>query len=194
MHYRYSIRFLDIRKSNIVHSDRIWYPQKIRLVCKMRNLNDLDTVELYNYIYLYKFFWGNQSHFTKTETVFDSNIISYSLRVCSISCKKRDIFDYLVFTSINFRECFDKTGYLQQNPGSRKSLICLGSNRNKNVFSEKKTNMGLFSLASGSLFLHLTGFRKSVGVSRWFYKYFHKYLGKKIKRLKKRVQKGGKPW
>lgn len=70
--YKYSIRTLLIHKlSFIKNTYNIPRIVSLSLFFSLRKLEDIDTVEVYNYLYLFKFFFGRCAFLTRCKSYFN---------------------------------------------------------------------------------------------------------------------------
>jgi len=69
--YKYTIRFLLLHKLgydyNTYNLPKI---SKLILFFSLNKLEDIDSLEIYNYFYLFKYFFGQKAFLTKTKSYF----------------------------------------------------------------------------------------------------------------------------
>jgi hypothetical protein len=69
--YKYTLRFLFINKlGNIKNTLNIPKIKKLIYFFSLKNLEDIDSVQIYNNFYLFKFFLGRNAFFSKTKSFF----------------------------------------------------------------------------------------------------------------------------
>lgn len=69
--YKYSIRNVIIRKNNlIINSYKVPKISKINYFFRINKLEDLDDVQIYNYLYFFKFFFGRRGTLMKYKSNF----------------------------------------------------------------------------------------------------------------------------
>ena len=64
--YKYVIRYILINKLNIDNTYEIPRFKELKFYFNLSKLEDINEVQLYNYFYLIKFFFGRNSFFSKT--------------------------------------------------------------------------------------------------------------------------------
>lgn len=70
--YKYSIRTLLISKySNIQNYLNIPFISKILLTFPLKHLEDIDEAQVYNYLYLFKFFFGRRAFLTRSKSFYN---------------------------------------------------------------------------------------------------------------------------
>ena len=108
-------------------------------------IEDLDSIEIYNYLYLFKQFFGRKAFLSKIKTQFKLGKWYYNFNINLILNKSKDIYTLLFFFSnnilINIDKSLIKKGFL-----SKKLNIFYFIIQDINIFSEIKTNLGLFNL------------------------------------------------
>lgn len=73
--YKYLIRFINIHKLNIfTNTYSVIFLKKIIMHFFVINLEDLDNIQSYNYIYFFKFFFGRKAYLTKLKSRFSLGI------------------------------------------------------------------------------------------------------------------------
>lgn len=70
--YRYSVRTLSISKySNIQNYLSMPFISKILSTFPLKHLEDVDEVQVYNYLYLFKFFLGRRASPTRSKSLYN---------------------------------------------------------------------------------------------------------------------------
>jgi len=71
MFYKNSVRsILRFKSKNLYNINHIASLEKILLYFPVNKIDDIDDVQIYNYIYLYKFFFGRRAFLTKYKSFF----------------------------------------------------------------------------------------------------------------------------
>ena len=142
--YNNVIRFILLHKD--LSNNNYLIPNLCKVICyfPLKNLEDLDDVRVYNYFYLFKFFIGFRAFFTGYKCIQGFGQTTYDFRV-QIVLKKNDIFPLLSFFVNDIFPVLDADYYsvnlIKGNLISYHFLL-----KDMNIFSEKKTNLGLFNL------------------------------------------------
>lgn len=124
-------------------------PKLIKIIYTFRlyKIEDLDDVQIYNYLYYFKFFFGGIGYLTKYKSYFNLGVWTYILRVRMCINKSMWIYDniYLLFDEylINIDRNAITSGY--QTKLSKIYNIII---KDLNTFSDRKTNIGLFNLST----------------------------------------------
>lgn len=70
--YKYTLRSLLVYKSfGLTNTYSIPYVYKFLCFFSMRSIEDVDQVQIYNYSYLYKFFFGKRVFLTRQKSFFN---------------------------------------------------------------------------------------------------------------------------
>jgi hypothetical protein len=141
--YKYVLRFVLIQQYGFFFNTfQIPFLKNLLIFFSINDLEDLDDARSFNYFYLFKFFFGNKSFFTRFRSFFSLGKTYYSFNIQSFFSGRFCFFplfflinDLLALTNSNhykiFYLAFDSVSF---------SFFDL------NLFLEKKTNVGLFSL------------------------------------------------
>lgn len=146
-YYKYNLRFILINKFSLININEIPNFKKLLLFFSVQKLEDLSRSDIYNYAYLFKFFFGFRAFLSNYKSYFSLGNWSYSLKVSVIVGKKLFLFNTL---SILINDFFFKV----DSNLLKKGVYCSNKNifflvlKDMNIFSEKKTNLGLFNLHS----------------------------------------------
>jgi len=121
-------------------------PSLSKLICSfsLSKIDDCDDVQVYNYCYLFKFFFGRIAYLTRVKSFYNLGIWSYSFRVFIIF-QDKEIFNKLFFIINDLLYRLDNN-FINFGIFSIKLNIFYLSITDLNIFSEKKTNLGLFNL------------------------------------------------
>jgi hypothetical protein len=146
--YKNVFRFLSIHKCNFFsNSLQLPHLDYIYIYFSIFNNVDLDDVSSFNYFYLFKFFFGRKSFFSKITSRFHLGVTYFYFSIFSFFFNGFSFFGLCFFIN-------DLLGKSSSNFSSH-SIISLGLNFfvfrffDMNLFLEKKTNMGLFNLNHG---------------------------------------------
>lgn len=155
--YQHSIRSILVSKHpNIRNYSDIPTIPKITLSFPLKHLEDIDEVQVHNYLYLFKFFFGRRAFSTRTKSFYNSGKWTYSFSV-SLIIKRHDVYKIL-FTILNDIIRAVENNYIGYGTLSRDLKISYIILKDVTIFGEKKTNLGLFSLKSSlSTKLHCIG-------------------------------------
>jgi len=91
--YKYFYKFLvrNILLHNLFYRKGIANIAKLVLFFNVSKYSDLNVSEVYNYIYLFKYFFGRKAFITKIKSHFSLGKWAYSLKIM-IVVSKRDLF------------------------------------------------------------------------------------------------------
>ena len=153
--YKNSVKFLTLLKLNPKNCDAIYsspFISKLNFFFSLSKITDKDNVAIYNYFYLFKFFFGKNAFLSKYKSHFNLGVWYYSFKVFII-INKKEVYSILNFYFNDFLSILDKV-YFKYGVYSMKLNILYIVLKDLTIFSEKKTNMGLFNLED-SLNLHI---------------------------------------
>lgn len=144
--YKYSLRFLSINKFGFFFNTyNIPFINRIFLCFFLKRLEDIDEVQIYNNFYLFKFFFGTKAFYSKTKKFFSLGVWYYNFNVQLILNNQKDIYFLLYFffnnIIVNVEKNLCSFGLL-----NKKLNIFYFILRDINIYSELKTNMGLFNI------------------------------------------------
>ena len=143
--YKYVVRSILFNKlNNITNSYSIPYINKLVLFFSISKIEDIDHVRGYNYAYLFKFFFGKRVFLTRKRSFFNLGKWTYSFNV-SIILRNFSIYEQIFYLVNDLLPRIDRS-YLNFGIFSKDSKIFYLVIKDLNVFSEKKTNLGLFFL------------------------------------------------
>ena len=156
--YKYIARFILLHKSNcFFNTHELPLLRGLLFYFSISGLEDLDDVRTFNYFYIFRFFLGNKSFFTKFKSDFRLGHTFYSFHVQSFFSGRFCFFpvsflvnDVLSVININTYSYFCSG-----------SVFCM-SFYDLNFFLEKKNNLGLFNLKN---VLNCKLFFSSIGFS-----------------------------
>lgn len=144
--YKYTLRFLLMQKLNKnCNTYNIPNITKIILFFCLKKFEDLDNVEVYNYFYLFKYFLGKKAFLSKIKSQYSLGKWYYNFNVKIIIHKPKDIYVLLFFFINNIIKNIDNT-YINKGFLSKNLNIFFIIIKDMNIFSEIKTNLGLFNL------------------------------------------------
>jgi len=144
--YKYNIRYITILKYNGVFSIfAIPNIAKMLFCFNLKNLKDMDDVQSYNYFYVFRFFFGRCGYINNYRSSFKLGLWSYSFKIVLTFNNIQDIYYNLYYIGNDLLAFLDKSAkYIK--------LFSLANHiynlhiKDSNIFGEKKTNLGLFSL------------------------------------------------
>jgi len=143
--YVNSARRIILNKSNKLNNIyQLPEIKKIILFFPITKIEDIDSIQIYNYIYLFKFFFGRRAFVSKIKSFFNLGKWTYSFKICLI-IKHKDIYNKLFFI-INDLVPLVESNYRYYGLFSKHLKIFYLVIGDMNIFSEKKTNLGLFAL------------------------------------------------
>lgn len=155
-HYRYNLRNLLILKFNKLNNS-FMLPRlsKIILFFVIRKLDLLDQPKIYNYFYLVRFFFGKRAFINKYNSYFSLGKTYYNFDIVSIFTNI-DMYPAIYFFVNDVQPFVNlklaRNYYFRSN--SFFSLLFW----DLNVFTEKKTNIGLYDLCDPLQFkIYFTG-------------------------------------
>lgn len=157
--YKNTIRFLLIQKlSTIKNTYNIPKIQKIIYFFFFNKIEDLNDVELYNSFYLFKFFFGRKVFFTKTYSFYSLGKYYYNFNIQLILNKSFDIYLILYYLKNNIILNIDNTLIKK---GFISNKLYFTKLKDIKIFSEIKTNLGLFYLKNSiNINIYLLGCEK----------------------------------
>jgi len=141
-YYKYIVRFFFYNKSSYLSNlncfliPKFW---KVHLFFEILDLIDLDDPKIFNYFYLFRFFFGKKAFYSRYSTRFSLNVLYHNFLVNLVFTKKEIYFCINFFVNEIFPYLNKKN--LNINFSSNEVVIY-----DMAIFLEKKTNIGLFSL------------------------------------------------
>lgn len=142
--YKHLVRFILLHKTNAFRNTmEVPFLRSLVLFISLANVEYLEDSYFFNFIYLFRFFYGNRSFFSKFKSAFSLGRTYHSFTIQSFFFKRYSFFpilflvnDVLALTSrFNYHFFF-------KDPG-----VFLLQFFDMNLFLEKKTNVGLFNLS-----------------------------------------------
>jgi hypothetical protein len=141
-HYKHVCRFLLTQKLDIsLNVFTIPKVTKALLFFVVKNLVDLEDIQLSNYFYLLKFFLGKKAYFSKFKSTFSLNVLYHSFLV-QLSLKGKHLYFSIFFVTNEVFPFLGKTLLAVKNLKFYAQFSVL----DMNIFVEKKTNVGFFNL------------------------------------------------
>lgn len=144
--YKYITRSILLKKT-VYPKNSYMIPTIYKVVYSFRlfKIEDLDDVQIYNYLYFFKFFLGTRGFLTRLKSFSNLGVWTYSLKVCVISSKPRNLYNNLYKFVNEYIYFIDKNyliyQYMTKNCSIYKIIV-----KDLNFFSDRKTNIGLFNL------------------------------------------------
>lgn len=147
--YKYTLRNILMNKYKFNNTYSIPFLKELTMFIPLRKMEGntfMETREAYNYFYLFKFFFGYYSFINSFKSSFNVGLWTYSYNI-QLSVKKKNIFNVLFYLLNDVLYLVDKS-FLSSGIFSKDLNILYVNLRDLNLFSEKKTNLGLFNLNS----------------------------------------------
>lgn len=69
-HNKHIVRHIMMNKINIINTHAIPNISKLIFTFNLNRLDDIDDVQVYNYIYLFKFFFGKIAYLTRLRSYY----------------------------------------------------------------------------------------------------------------------------
>jgi len=162
--YKHLLRFILLHKTNSFRNTfAVPSLKSLVLFVSLANVEYLEDSYFFNFIYLFRFFYGNRSFFSKFKTSYSLGRTYHSFTIQSFFFKRQCFFP--IFFLIN--DVLAVTSKFNYHFFFKNSNVFMVQFFDMNLFLEKKTNIGLFNLSSFlnyKLFFSLRNFR--------FYKLF----------------------
>jgi hypothetical protein len=156
--YKNTFRYLLLNKLGYVNNHFVISKlAKLILFFSIKKLDDIDQIQLYNVFYLFKFFLGRNAFFTRINKVFTLGNWYYNFNIQLIVNSDKDSMNILFFF---FNNIFNnvESNLLKIGILSSKFNIYYFILKDYNVYSELKTNLGLFNIRSQlNMNLYFTG-------------------------------------
>lgn len=143
--YNCTLRFLLLHKLPLVKNIFV-LPCLRNLICffSIKGLEDLSDVRIYNYFYFFKFFFGHKAFFFSYKVNLGFGKTTYDFTI-QIALNKHDLFRNFFFISSDIIYCVDYN-YMDYCFYKASFFVFFIVIKDMNIFSEKKTNLGLFNL------------------------------------------------
>lgn len=143
--YNHLFRFLILHKLHLLNNV-FSLPYINSLICffSIKNLEDLNDVKIYNYFYFFKFFFGYKAFFFSYKANYGFGKTTYDFSI-QLVLNKRDLYRNFFFILNDIIYCMD-TNYFSYSFYKENFYVYFMSIKDMNIFSEKKTNLGLFNL------------------------------------------------
>lgn len=143
--YSYTIRQILVHKL-VLFKNRYDIPKinKLLYFFNLTKIEDLDDVQIYNYLYLFRYFFGKRAYLTRVKSFFNVGKWTYSLSVVLYYNSNKLYQNFFFFLN----DFYLKSELLFLNKGhfsyiDKKYFVIL---KDLTLFSERKTNLGLFYL------------------------------------------------
>lgn len=143
--YKYVTRFVLLNK--IFHANTYDLPRLKRLnfFFNLSKIEDLNDIQLYNYFYLIKFFFGRSSFFSKIKKYYLLGTWYYNFNVQLFINDNYMIYNLLYYLFNNIVVNVEKNLLYLAIKGEKINIFSLVI-KDKNIYSELKTNLGLFNI------------------------------------------------
>ena len=159
--YKYNIRHILINKlGHIKNEMNIPFIKKLIFLINIRNIENVDERQIYNYFYLFKFFLGRKTYITKNKKIYHLGKWYYSFNI-QIIINNKDIYSLLYYLYNNIINEIDKSlikSLFINKKIENKYIIFSIINEDNSIYNEYKTNYGLFYLKSPiKLYFYMVG-------------------------------------
>lgn len=140
--YTYLVRFLLIHKTDVFFSTfEVPLLRRLLFFFSVIDLSDLDDARVFNYYYLFRFFFGSKAFFTGFKTRFSLGRTFYSFNVVSFFSQRFSFFP-MNFLINDVLPIINKNNYGYYVDGFSFTMSFF----DMNLFLEKKNNLALFNL------------------------------------------------
>lgn len=159
--YKYNIRHILINKLGYIKNEmNIPFIKKLIFLINIRNIENVDERQIYNYFYLFKFFLGRKTYITKNKKIYHLGKWYYSFNI-QIIINNKDIYSLLYYLYNNIINEIDKSlikSLFINKKIENKYIVFSIINEDNSIYNEYKTNYGLFNLKSPiKLYFYMVG-------------------------------------
>ena len=160
--YKYNLRYILINKlGNLDSSFKIPYIKKLIFLINIKNIENIDERQIYNYFYLFKFFLGRKSYISKNKKIYHLGKWYYSFNI-QIIINNKDMFllFYYIYNNILYEidKSLIKLEFINKKKIENIYNIFYIVNEDNSIYNEYKTNFGLFYLKSPiKIYFYLMG-------------------------------------
>ena len=178
--YRFLIRRILIQKDMLFNNSSIIDLKKIIVFFSLKFIESFDLPENFNFFYFFRFFFGQTASVTKFKKNFKQGVSSFNYNI-QIVLDKHLVYSAFFFILNDVIPFVDKEFLFLQKKFfnlNRNHQYLFFSVKDVLIFSEKKSNIGLFDLNSPlnfKLFFNVTS-KKSVKLFLSNTKFFRFYL------------------
>lgn len=141
-HYLHLTRFLLNTRLGLANTYGIPFLSKLTLFFSLRDLTTLEDPSVYNYFYFFRFFLGRRAFVTGYRSYYSLRITYYSFDI-RISLGRRQAFFPLAFYVNDVHRFLSLRGAASYFTSPLCYLIRI---QDSNLFTERKTNLGLYNL------------------------------------------------
>jgi hypothetical protein len=143
--YKYVIRFILLNKINFINTFNLPKFKKLIFFFNLSKIEDLNDIQLYNYFYLIKFFFGRNSFFSKIKKYYLLGTWYYNFNIQLFIYDNQKILSLLYYLFNNIIVNVEKNLLYLSIKGKKINIFSLII-KDKNIYSELKTNLGLFNI------------------------------------------------
>lgn len=143
--YKYVTRNILINKLKIYNTYEIPKFKELKFYFNLSRLEDINEVQLYNYFYLIKFFFGRNSFFSKTNKFYLLGTWYNNFNV-QLIIKNNDLIIKMMYFLYNNLLINVEKNLLSKNIIGKNINIFSIIIKDLNIYSELKTNLGLFNI------------------------------------------------
>ena len=159
--YKNNLRYIYIYKCNdLINTYDIPNLKKLIILIPIKNIENIDERQIYNYFYLFKFFLGRKTYITKNKKIYHLGKWYYSFNI-QIIINNKDIYSLLYYLYNNIINEIDKSlikSLFINKKIENKYIIFSIINEDNSIYNEYKTNYGLFYLKSPiKLYFYMVG-------------------------------------
>lgn len=150
--YKYNLRHIFVNKlGNIKNHIKIPFIKKLIFLINIKNIENIDERQIYNYFYLFKFFLGRKAYVNKNKKVYHLGKWYYSFNI-QIIINNKDMYWLLYYIYNNILYEIDKSllklEFINKKKIEKIYTIFYLINEDNSIYNEYKTNYGLFYLKS----------------------------------------------
>lgn len=141
--YKHLVRFLLVHKTNVlVNSFQLPCLESLVIFIRLQNVIYMEDSYFFNYIYLFRFFYGNRSFFSRYKAFFSLGYTYHSFTIQSFFSGRFAFFPlFFIINDVLSITSSHNYHYFFYSPG-----VFFLQFFDMNLFLEKKTNVGLFNL------------------------------------------------
>ena len=160
--YKYNLRYILINKlGNIKNNIEVPFIKKLIFLINIKNIENIDERQIYNYFYLFKFFLGKKAYISKNKKVYHLGKWYYSFNI-QIIINNKDMYCLLLYIYNNILFEIDKSllklEFIKNKNIEKIYTIFYLINEDNSIYNEYKTNYGLFNLKSPiKIYFYLIG-------------------------------------
>lgn len=140
--YKYITRYKLINKFYLINTFNIPEIKKLIFLFHLEKIEDVNDIQFFNYFYLIKFFFGKNAYFSKINKYYLLGTWYYNINVILCLNNNKEIVNKLYYLYNNIIINVDRNLI---NAQRKNNYYCIKIKDN-NIYSELKTNLGLFNI------------------------------------------------